>query len=121
MQQRVALGERVLAIDLIGFGKSDKPKKVVVCSSTWHLQVLADLFDRLGLQGVVLLEPEGDTLPGNSENETLGQALQSLLPKRVLIRESVAIAPLNPSDANAPYPDSGHRAALRALNAKHKS
>jgi tRNA(adenine34) deaminase len=120
MQQRIARGERVLAVDLIGFGRSDRPKKVVAYSVAWHLQVLAVLFDRLGLHGVVLQEPEGDTLPGNAENETLGQALQLLLPTRVLRRESAAIGPLTPRDADAPYPDSGHRAALRALNAKDK-
>jgi tRNA(adenine34) deaminase len=116
----VALGERVFVVDLIGFGKSDKPKKVTTYSAAWHLQVLAELFDRLSLHGVVLLESQGDTLPGNTENETLGQALQSLLPTRVLGRKSLVIAPLHPRDTNAPYPDSGHRAALRALNAKDK-
>jgi tRNA(adenine34) deaminase len=120
MQKRVALGERVFVVDLIGFGKSDKPKKVTTYSVAWHLQVLAELFDRLSLHGVVLLESQGDTLPGNTENETLGQALQSLLPTRVLGRKSLVIAPLHPRDTNAPYPDSGHRAALRALNAKDK-
>jgi tRNA(adenine34) deaminase len=120
VQQRIALGERVLAVDLIGFGKSDKPKKITTYSVAWHLQVLAELIEHLGLHGLVLIESESDTLPGHTENETLGQALQSLLPTRVLRRESMAIAPLNPHDANAPYPDSGHRAALRALNAKDK-
>jgi tRNA(adenine34) deaminase len=120
MHHRIALGERVLAVDLIGFGKSDKLKKVTTYSVAWHLQVLEELFDRLGLHGVVLLEAHGDTLLGNTENETLGLALQSLLPTRVLRRESVVIAPLYPRDANAPYPDSGHRAALRALTAKDK-
>jgi tRNA(adenine34) deaminase len=120
MQQRVALGERVLALDLIGFGKSDKPKKVAAYLVAWHLQVLAELFDRLGLNELVLLESESDTLPGNTEKETLGQSLLSLMSKRVLRRESVAIAALNPHAANAPYPDSGHRAALRVLKAKDK-
>jgi tRNA(adenine34) deaminase len=120
MQRQIALGERVLALDLIGFGKSDKPKKVSTYVADWHLQVLVELFDRLGLSKLVLLESEGDTLPGNADNETLGQALQSLLLVRVLRRESVVLAALSASDANAPYPDPGHRAALRALKVKDK-
>jgi tRNA(adenine34) deaminase len=118
MHERADLGELVLAIDLIGFGKSDKLKRASAYSSAWHLQVLVELLARLNLSRVVLLEPAGDTLPGNTGNETLGQALLSLLPARVLRRESVSVVPLNASDASAPYPDQGHRAALRALKAK---
>jgi tRNA(adenine34) deaminase len=121
MQERADQGKPVMAVDLIGFGKSDKLKKASAYSNAWHLQVLVELLVRLNLSQVVLLEPAGDTLPGVAENETLGQALLSLCPERVLRRESVAVAALNASDANAPYPDSGHRASQRALKAEDKS
>ncbi len=120
MQERADQGSLVVAVDLIGFGKSDKLKKVSAYASAWHLQVLVELLARLGLNQVVLLEPEGDTLPGLADNETLGQSLQTLLPAQVLRRESVALTALSASDANAPYPDQGHRAAQRALKFKDK-
>jgi tRNA(adenine34) deaminase len=118
MQERADQGALLVAVDLIGFGKSDKLKKASAYSSAWHVQVLVELLARLNLNKVVLLEPEGDTLPGDTDNGTLGQLLQSLMPERVLRRESLALAALSDLDANAPYPDQGHRAAQRALTTK---
>jgi tRNA(adenine34) deaminase len=115
MYERVARGERVLAVDLIGFGKSDKLKKASAYGTAWHLQVLSELLDQLNLSHIHVLEPAGDCMPGNVPTETLGEALAHLLPKRVDACESVMIDPLSPQAANAPYPDSGHRAALRSL------
>jgi tRNA(adenine34) deaminase len=43
-------GHRVVAPDLIGFGKSDKPKKDAAHSFGWHRQVLLELVERLDLQ-----------------------------------------------------------------------
>lgn len=119
MLERAARGERVLAVDLIGFGKSDKLKKITQYSPAWHLQVLSELLNDLNLKQVTLLEPAGDSLPGNGPTETLGQALMWMLPERVVGRESVDIDPLSAPVANAPYPDQGHRAALRALITKN--
>lgn len=119
MMERAARGERVLAVDLIGFGKSDKLKKVTGYSPAWHLQVLLDLLNVLNLKHVVLLEPADDSLPSDDPTETLGQALMWMLPERVVGRESVDIDPLTVPAANAPYPDQGHRAALRAVTTKN--
>jgi tRNA(adenine34) deaminase len=118
MYERVARGERVLAVDLIGFGKSDKLKKASAYGTAWHLQVLSELLDQLNLSHVHVLEPAGDCMPGNVPTETLGEALVCFLPKRVLARKSVMIDALSPLAANAPYPDSGHRAAQRAFDFK---
>ena len=61
-------GARVIAPDLIGFGKSDKPKKDAFHTFTWHRQVLIELIERLDLQNIVLVVQDwggilGLTLP----------------------------------------------------------
>lgn len=63
-----AAGHRVIAPDLVGFGKSDKPKKEGVHSFSWHRQVLIEFVERLGLERIVLVVQDwggilGLTLP----------------------------------------------------------
>jgi tRNA(adenine34) deaminase len=63
-----AHGHRVVAPDLIGFGKSDKFKKPQQHSFEFHRQVLLDFIERLNLQRVVLVVQDwggilGLTLP----------------------------------------------------------
>ena len=57
-------GARVVAPDLIGFGKSDKPKKDAVHTFTWHRQTLLDLVERLDLRNVVLVVQDWGGLLG---------------------------------------------------------
>jgi tRNA(adenine34) deaminase len=57
-------GARVLAPDLIGFGKSDKPKKDAFHTFTWHRQVLIELIERLDLQNIVLVVQDWGGLLG---------------------------------------------------------
>ena len=64
----LAAGDRVVAPDLIGFGKSDKPKKESAHSFSWHRQVLLEFIKRLDLRNVVLVVQDwggilGLTLP----------------------------------------------------------
>lgn len=64
----LAAGDRVVAPDLIGFGKSDKPKKDAAHTFGWHRQVLLELVERLDLQNTVLVVQDwggilGLTLP----------------------------------------------------------
>jgi len=49
-----AMGHRVLAPDLIGFGRSDKPKKMATHSFDFHRQVLLEWIERLDVRGVRL-------------------------------------------------------------------
>jgi tRNA(adenine34) deaminase len=63
-----ASGARVVAPDMIGFGKSDKPKKDSFHSFTWHRQCLLDFIERLDLKNIVLVVQDwggilGLTLP----------------------------------------------------------
>ena len=63
-----AHGHRVVAPDLIGFGKSDKFKKASQHSFEFHRQVLLDFIERLDLKRIVLVVQDwggilGLTLP----------------------------------------------------------
>ena len=57
-------GARVVAPDLIGFGKSDKPKKDAFHTFSWHRQVLIELIERQDLQNVVLVVQDWGGLLG---------------------------------------------------------
>jgi tRNA(adenine34) deaminase len=60
----LAAGHRVVAPDMIGFGKSDKPKKDSAHSFSWHRQVLLELVERLDLTNVVLVVQDWGGLLG---------------------------------------------------------
>lgn len=142
----LAAGHRVVAPDLIGFGKSDKPKKDAAHRFTWHRQVLLEFVERLDLRDVVLVVQDwggllGLTLPPAAPgryrgllvmNTTLATGDTPLSPGFLAWREMCASKPEfsvgrlfargNPqmSEAecaayDAPFPDKGHRAALRAF------
>lgn len=139
-------GSRVVAPDLVGYGKSDKPKKESAHSFTWHRQILLELVERLNLRNVVLVVQDwggllGLTLPLADPsryrgllvmNTALGTGDVPLSPGFLAWREMCAknpdfdVARLfargNPQMSaeetaayQAPFPDSGHRAALRAF------
>ena len=142
----LAAGQRVVAPDLVGFGKSDKPKREAAHSFGWHRQVLLELVERLDLSRTVLVVQDwggllGLTLPMAAPQRYLGLlAMNTMLatgekalsPGFLAWREMCAKNPEfdvsrlfargNPqmSEAecaaySAPFPDRGHRAALRAF------
>ena len=142
----LASGARVVAPDLPGFGKSDKPKKEGMHSFNWHRQVLLEFVERLDLRNVVLVVQDwggllGLTLPMSAPdrykgllvmNTTLATGDAPLSPGFVAWRDMCAKNPEfdvgrlfargNPQMTaaecaayNAPFPDKGHRAALRAF------
>lgn len=144
----LANGDRVVAPDLVGFGKSDKPKRDAAHTFEWHRQVLLEFVERLDLRGIVLVVQDwggllGLTLPMEDRdryrgllvmNTTLGTGDVPLSPGFLAWREMNAknpgfdVARLfargNPHMSaeecaayNAPFPDAGHRAALRAFPA----
>lgn len=90
-----AAGDRVVAPDLIGFGRSDKPKKEAAHTLQWHRQVLTELAQRLALHGVVQVAQPGAPLP---------------LPPAPVLRVLEGA-----EDDAAPFPDAGHRAGPRAF------
>ena len=142
----LAAGHRVVAPDMVGFGKSDKPKKDSAHSFSWHRQVLLELVERLDLKDVVLVVQDwggllGLTLPMAAPrryrgllvmNTALGTGDAPLSPGFLAWRDMCAKNPefdvgrlfargnphLSAAECaayNAPFPDRGHRAALRAF------
>ncbi|UUZ63711.1 tRNA adenosine(34) deaminase TadA [Polaromonas sp. P1-6] len=139
-------GHRVVAPDLIGFGKSDKPKKDSFHSFGVHRQMLLELVERLDLQNIVLVVQDWGGLLGLTLPMAAPQRYKGLLVMNTLLatgdvplsagflawREMCAKNPEfdvarlfargNPQMSaeecaayQAPFPDKGHRAALRAF------
>lgn len=142
----LAAGHRVVAPDLIGFGRSDKPKKESAHSFSWHRQVLLEFVEQLDLKSIVLVVQDwggllGLTLPlyapqrydgllvMNTMLATGDQALSAgflawreMCAKkpdydvgRLLARGCPQLSDAECAAYNAPFPDRGHRAALRAF------
>jgi tRNA(adenine34) deaminase len=105
----LAAGQRVVAPDMIGFGKSDKPKKVAFHRLEFHTQTLHELIERLDLHNIVLVIPQG--------SHWLGLSLPMASPQRYLgvLRVDLATSSMDELAYKAPFPDTGHEAALRAF------
>jgi tRNA(adenine34) deaminase len=139
-------GHRVVAPDMVGFGRSDKPKKDAAHTFSWHRQVLLELVERLDLRNIVLVVQDwggllGLTLPPAAPeryagllvmNTTLGTgdvplgagflAWRDMCAKnpefdvaRLFARGNPHMSAEECAAYNAPFPDRGHRAALRAF------
>ena len=139
-------GQRVIAPDLIGFGKSDKPKKDSAHTFTFHRQVLLEFIDRLNLRNIVLVVQDwggilGLTLPMAAPERFSGLLVMNTMlatgdvplspgfvawrgwceknPEfdvgRLLARGNPQMTEEEWQAYNAPFPDRGHRAALRAF------
>ncbi|MGD9550141.1 MAG: tRNA adenosine(34) deaminase TadA [Burkholderiaceae bacterium] len=145
----LAAGDRVVVPDLIGFGKSDKPKKEQLHSLPWHRQILQELVERLDIaRGVLVLHGTGawlgpellEALPGRFEGVLVlqgswGGQLPASVPGRWLARHAKpalgqvaadvhahavrATAVENWAAYDAPFPDPGYCAALRAWREWH--
>ena len=142
----LAQGDRVLAPDLIGFGRSDKPKKPAAHRFGWHRQVLLEWVERMDLRNTVLVVQDwggllGLTLPMEAPhrysgllvmNTTLATGEQPLSPgflewramcrdkpeysvSRLFARSAPHLSAAECAAYDAPFPDRGHRAALRAF------
>lgn len=139
----LAAGHRVLAIDLVGFGRSDKPKKESAHDADWHRQVLHEFVAQLDLRDAVLvLQGVGGLLALDLVRRApqrwrglvaFDAALRHAL---VLQADAAAVWPagwqacdeeqvlrvLRADDGvaagtavDAPFPDAGHRAGPRAF------
>jgi tRNA(adenine34) deaminase len=100
----------VIAPDLIGFGKSDKPKKEAVHTLDFHRRVLLELVEHLGVGNLVLATSDrgaigGLTLPPQAQHRFSGLQIQT----------TAAEGAESSRAYDAPFPDRGHRAALRAF------
>lgn len=107
--ERAMLGERVLLPDLIGFGQSDKPKKVAWHSLDQHAELLLAWLDLRGVPGFGIAAAPGQV--------TLAQRLLTRAPARVQGLSEIDPAqlnPLTPQLLQAPFPDQGHAAGPKA-------
>ena len=98
--EQLQSAEPVIALDLPGFGLSDKPKKVSTHRLAWHAQVLVEFLASLQPSAVALHAP--------------------CVMAAVLANVSLPIhwldEPALPESLRfAPYPDAGHMAGPRAL------
>ncbi len=94
--------EPVIALDLPGFGLSDKPKKVATHRISWHAKVLSEFLANVQLAPVALHAP---------------REMAPLLVKLALPIHWVESPVLPAALRDAPYPDRGHTAGPRALRA----
>lgn len=110
----LAAGDRVLAPDLIGFGRSDKPKKPAWHGWQVHARILCEWLQRLDPQHVCLVLPQDPHHPGWALLDALAQAPGRL--QGLCLWQGRGAATLAPGDplAEAPFADPGHRAALKA-------
>jgi tRNA(Arg) A34 adenosine deaminase TadA len=92
--------EPVIALDLPGFGLSDKPKKVATHRMAWHAQVLQEFLAHMQPAPVALHAP---------------REMAPLLAKLALPIHWVDTPALPTALRDAPYPDRGHLAGPRAL------
>ena len=93
--------EPVIALDLPGFGLSDKPKKVATHRLAWHAQVLNEFLASVQPAPLALHAP---------------RVLAPLLTKLALPIHWVETPALSADLRDAPYPDRGHMAGPRALS-----
>lgn len=142
----IKAGHRVLAPDLIGFGKSDKPKREDAHTFEFHRQSLLQLIQKLDLRNIVLVVHDwggllGLTLPMHDPERYVGllamntslatgdappashfqnwQALCALHPRlsagHLMALGEPSLRPPQCDAYDAPFPDAGHCAALRAF------
>lgn len=100
-----AHGLRTIAPDLIGFGKSDKPKKVAEQNAQLHVQSLHALLASLDCSKLFVL----------AEGEGVHVALALLEQNSIPVVGVVQVPPYPDAEAfTRPYPDKGYQAALKA-------
>lgn len=96
-----------LCPDLIGFGRSDKPKRGAQHTLDWHARVLWAWLQHLKVSTLhILCHP--DMLP-------LGQHLAVLAGSSVVQLSVQDLPTLSPAARAAPFPDRGHQAGPRAF------
>lgn len=112
----IGQGVRVLAPDLIGFGKSDKPKREDAHAVEFHCQYLLEWLEQLSIKSFTLVAP--------STEHPLLQQFMMLAHDRIrgLLIQPITELPNDDAETialQAPYPDAGHRAAERAFSTRH--
>ena len=100
-----AAGARVLAPDLIGFGRSDKPKRDAWHTLEHHAALLAEWAGQGDLRGAVIVLPAAQA--------PLAAALVRHAPDRFAGCAVLTEPAAGEGVGDAPFPDAGHRAGPR--------
>jgi haloalkane dehalogenase len=141
----LAAGKRVLAPDLIGFGRSDKPADEAVHTFTFHRTMLLRFIETLGLKRITLvvqdwggllgltLPPDlperfecllvmntalatgGPLPPGFIDWRNYSNSMPDLNVGRLLARGKPDMSNAEIAAYNAPFPEARYKAALRAF------
>jgi tRNA(adenine34) deaminase len=90
----LASGARVVAPDMPGFGKSDKPKKDAAHSFSWHRQVLLEFIEKLDLRNIVLVVQDWGGLLGLTLPMAAPQRYRGLVVMNTML--ATGDAPLTP-------------------------
>ena len=106
--------ERVVLIDMIGFGKSDKPKREKFHQLHQHRLILRDFVDRLGLKSInVVLEGWHSGLL-----MSLCEGISPLICSFLVLpegRSRLSVAAFDDA-MQAPFPDKGYKAGVREFS-----
>ena len=108
------MGCRVIAPDMIGFGRSDKPKRTDVHTPAFHAAVLKELISHTRPTGLRILLPNdafgiqlADALTRQGDCPPLFSLAVSQTPSSALARDHALL----------PYVDKGYRAGPNAIAA----
>jgi tRNA(adenine34) deaminase len=106
----VAQDDTLLALDLLGFGLSDKPKKAAQHTLAWHAAVLHDLWQVGDAHPDCVWWVPPDMHAWWSQLQALRQS-QGLPTWHAQTPPTTALSAWSREWADAPYPDKGHRVA----------
>jgi tRNA(adenine34) deaminase len=107
-------GCRVVAPDFVGFGKSDKLKRADPQPMMARVRCVLDLIELLDLSRVVLVAQDGSETLMREVVHKAGGRLRGLLALRSGTDAAVATQQVNLAAYEAPFPDSGFKAAMRS-------
>ena len=139
-----AAGLRVVAPDLIGFGRSDKPVDATVHTFDFHRDMLLDLIEQLDLQNVLLVVqdwggllgltlpmaaparysrllvmntglPTGQVTEGFRQWRAYSASQPDLAVGKLIQRGKRDMSAAEAAAYDAPFPDASFKAALRAF------
>jgi tRNA(adenine34) deaminase len=115
LQAALAAGQRALALDGLGLGLSDKPKKETAYSAAWHARVLMDFLQRHNVRELRAPATEAPRIQAVLRAlEDLIEASKRESPVAIPPMVWIAPPPMEATRAQAPYPDRGHEAGRRA-------
>ena len=113
VEQAVQQRARIVVPDMIGFGKSDKPKKIAFHTAQWHRQNLMEFIERLGLDQVTWVV-QGDAPWGLPSADVLS-GLSISAGEILRLPDDPTLGDPRNSAWRAPFPDAGYRAGPNAF------